>query len=352
MIPAMRGVWRRLVGDTWVFDPPGAGARILALGAALGLSLGSPTELAGLLAAGGAFTVGFGAPLGLRGSRSLLLLTATAGIGACAILGSLAAEQPLAATSFAALLGWACGRAASRGAGLAWVALQCALAGVIATGFPASLAPATGRALAIVAGGLLQTVVAFAYFSGRPPPESPAAEPFVLRHEVHLALALPAAMAIAKAFALKNGYWAPMTALLVLRPGGQQTMARAIARVVGTVGGAGLASAVLVGFHPGRVWLGALVAAAAFAAYLFQKATYGLLSACVTAYVVFVFAFGGHSEERVALARVVATSVGGAVSLAVVGIDRGLRRRTVHATPVVSAGPREETSPVTLEQPR
>jgi len=319
---------RRLVGDAWVFDPVGAGARIPALAAALAFAMIAPSPGDGALAAGGAFTVGFGAPLDLRGSKTLLLAVATAVIGVAAVLGSIAGESHVGATVAAGAMGLLCGLSASRGAGPAWIAVQCGLAAVIATGYPADLPLAAGRALPIVAGGLAQTAVLLvARFARRRLPPPPPPDPYVAHYAVHLALALAAATIAARVLGLRNGYWAAMTALLVLRPGGRQTMARALSRVAGTVGGAGLASLLVLATHPGRPLLACLVAAAAFGAYLFQKATYALLSACVTAYVVFLYSFLVMPEEQVAVARILATGLGGAIALVVQGVDWGVRRR-------------------------
>ena len=157
MVHAIARTFRWLTGDAWSFDPVGAGARIPAIAIALVVGAASGQPLVGVVAAGGAYTVGFGASLDLRGSKSLLLLAASAGIGASATLGSLAATHAITAVLVVAGFGFLCGRLASRGAGPAWIGLQCALSAVIATGYPASTERAALRAVVILAGGLLQT---------------------------------------------------------------------------------------------------------------------------------------------------------------------------------------------------
>jgi hypothetical protein len=322
--------WRWLTGDSWRFDPIGAGARIPALFLTIGIGAAMGRPLVGVLAAGGAYTVGFGAPLDLRGSKSLLLMVASAGIGASALVGSLAATHATTAVFVAGLFGFGCGRAASRGPGPAWIGLQCGLAAIIATSYPAPLDRAALRAVVILAGGLTQTgALAIARFARRRLPPPPPADPFVPHYATHLAIALAAGMLVERALALRNGYWVPMTALLVLRPDNQHTIVRALTRVGGTIGGAALASGVLLLLHPAPIVLTLLVAVAAFGSYLFQKASYGLLSACVTAYVVFILSLAGLSEREVAISRIVATALGGAIALAVQWIDWGLRRQGV-----------------------
>ena len=328
MSDAIARAWRWLTGDAWTFDPVGAGARVPAIALSIAIGAASGHPLVGVLAAGGAYTVGFGAPLDFRGSKSLLLVAASAGIGASATVGSLAATHAPTAVVTAAAFGFLCGRAASRGPGPAWIALQCGLAAIIATSYPASLERAALRALTILAGGLAQTgALAIARFARRRLPPPPPPDPFVPQYAVHLAVALALAMVAERTLALTNGYWAPMTALLVLRPDCQHTMPRVLTRVGGTVGGAALASGVLLALHPGPVVLAAGVAIAAFGSYAFQKASYGLLSASVTLYVVFILALAGQPEKEVAMSRIVATALGGAIAIGVQVGDGGVWRR-------------------------
>jgi hypothetical protein len=320
--------WRWLTGEAWTFDPIGAGARIPAIALALvgGALAGRP--LMGVLVAGGAYLMGFGAPLDLRGSKSLLLAAASLGAGVSTTIGSLAATHAPSAIAVAAVFGFACGRAAHRGPGPAWIGLQCGLAAMIATGYPAALERAWLRAALVLAGGLLQTgALAIARFARKKLPPPPPPDPFVPHYALHLAIALSLAMLAERALLLPNGYWAPMTALLVLRPDNQHTMTRVASRVVGTICGAAFASTVLMVAHPPAAGLVVLVLIGAFGSYVFQKASYGLLSAFVTGYVVFIMALAGQPEERVAVARIVATLVGGGIAAGVQGADWLLWRR-------------------------
>jgi hypothetical protein len=314
--------FRRLTGNGWVFDPFGAGVRIVAVGGALAVGWAMRQPLAGVLGAGGAFTVGFGAPLDLRGSHPLLLLVATLAIGACAVVGALVGASGFTAVAYGAVLGGLCGIAASRSPGVAWTALQCGLAGVVATSYPASLEAAAERASVIAAGGLAQaaalTIATLALHRFPPPP---TAERETMLYPVQVAAGLAVAVWLERRLALRNGYWVPLTTLIVLRPGVESTFARAVSRTFGTVGGAAVASLILLGLRPPLAWIGALVAAAAFAAYLFQKATYALLSASVAAYAVFLLSFAGVPEGQAAFGRIVATALGALVGLAVHGAD-------------------------------
>jgi hypothetical protein len=319
---------QELTGSGWTFDPVGAALRLPAIAVPLvvGWIVGQP--LAGVLAAGGAFTVGFGAPLGLRGSNSLLLFLATLAIGAAAVIGSFAAWYDATIIAAAGAFGVICGLAMPRGPGVAWIGLQCALAGIVATTYPATLHGAGKRALVIVAGGLTQTLLlALARKSlHRLLPPTPPAEPMMPHYAERLAAGLALAAALERGLHLQNGYWVPLTTLLVLRPGARITFARALARTGGTIGGALVASAIVMALHPGWEMLGVFVVGAAFGAYLFQKATYGLLSACVTAYVVFLLSLAGQPERQVAMARVAATALGAVVGLVVEGAGEAFVR--------------------------
>jgi hypothetical protein len=297
----------------------GAGLRVPAIAVALSLGAATGKPLVGVLAAGGAFTVGLGAPLGLRGSNLLLLCLASGAIGAAAVVGSFAAWNDALAVAFAACLGTLCGLALPKGPGVAWIAVQCALAGVVATSYPASLQGAERRAIVIVAGGALQAalIACARHALRRHLPPQPPTESETPHYALHLAIGLALATGIERSIHLRSGYWVPLTTLLVLRPVARSTMARALARTVGTMGGAALASALILALHPSWAVLAAFVVTAAFAAYLFQKATYGLLSACVTVYVVFILSLAGVPESEVAVARIAATALGGAIAIAV-----------------------------------
>lgn len=321
-----------LTGEGWRFDPVGAGARVVPIVGLLAAGEARGAMLPWILAAGGAFTVGFGAELDLRGSALVFLVAGSLAIGASAIAGSIAAAHDFGAVGVAAVLAILCGLEASRGAGRAWIALHCGIAGVIATSYPASWGLASERALVIVAGGLCQAAALLvARTAGHRFASPTEADPESPRAILDLALGMTAAMAFARALSLPNGYWAPMTTLLVLRPGRRRTFSRALARTVGTLGGAALASAAIVGARPGHGALVVLVGLAAFGTYLFQKATYGTLSAFVTLYVVFVLSLGGLSEERVAVARIFSTALGAGIGLVVQLADALVAARFVAA---------------------
>ena len=204
-----------------------------------------------------------------------------------------------------AAFGFLCGRAASRGAGPAWIALQCGLAAIIATGFPASLERASLRALIILAGGLTQTgCLAIARFARRRLPPPPPPNPFVPHYAVHLAIALAAAMLVERLLALRNGYWAAMTALLVLRPdrnhtGDPPSPASEGPSAARRYAVRGPSSCRTPAPWPSR-WM-----RSPHSGRTFSEGELRAPVACVTIYVVFIFSLAGVPEEQVAMARIV-----------------------------------------------
>ena len=70
-------------------------------------------------------------------------------------------------------------------------------------------------------------------------PEHMALGSSTLSYAARLLVTMVVATAIYRNMHLKNGYWVPMTALLVLKPQWTGTLSRSVARVGGTLSGAG-----------------------------------------------------------------------------------------------------------------
>ncbi len=111
--------------------------------------------------------------------------------------------------------------------------------------------------------------------------------PYVAR----LALVLLTSTAIYRYFHVRNGYWIPMTALLVLKPQWGNTLSRGIARMLGTVAGAGIAL-VLARLLPFPAWLlPTLVVVSAWGCYALQAVNYAVFSVFITLYIVVLVSF-------------------------------------------------------------
>jgi len=292
---------------------------------------------AGAIAAGAAFLVGFGAARNLRGRRWAAMILAAAGVTLAAFLGSLAGQWTPALLGLSALTSAGC---AALGLlideDLWWVSLQVVIAFFVAGYFHGRLPAALARAELTAAGGAVQILIVIALArlapaAARPLPAAPNTAPaprrLLISHTLRAAVCVAASWALAERLGLVNGYWAPMTAMLVLKPGLSETDTRGVARLTGTV--AGCLAAALFAFAVGASppWLLAGVGFTASAAFALQKAHYALLTLAVTATVVLLLTFA-HAGDVAANAehRLLATVLGGALALAVARITPHLPR--------------------------
>jgi uncharacterized membrane protein YccC len=118
-----------------------------------------------------------------------------------------------------------------------------------------------------------------------------------------------------RAAGLPHGYWVSLTVLVVLRPGFTETFARGLARIAGTVLGAGLATALVATIRPSQAVLTVLVLLVAWVAYAILLVNYALFVTAVTALIALLTAFFGLPELAAARDRVADTLLGGALAL-------------------------------------
>lgn len=130
----------------------------IAIPLAIGLALDRPRD--GVFGAVGALSVGFGAFQGVYRTRAAAMLIASLGVSLSLLLGALGSSWLLAATMSAGVAGFIAGLLVALGPAAAFVGLQCAITVVLASGYPATLREAAGRAFLVLAGGLLQTLLA------------------------------------------------------------------------------------------------------------------------------------------------------------------------------------------------
>lgn len=114
-----------------------------------------------------------------------------------------------------------------------------------------------------------------------------------------------------------SGYWIPMTALLVLRPGLVETVSRTIARIVGTVAGAWLLSLLVSHFALPTMALAALTVLFAWFSYAVQNVNYAMYAVSITGYIVFLLSLAEVASTEIAQRRALCTAVGGVLALAV-----------------------------------
>jgi hypothetical protein len=330
------GIWNDVASTKWSEFRPGEALAcvpaIIPL-TTFGLVLGDMT--AALAASSGALVVGFGAfQQDFRDPAEPMLLVSV-GMSISAGIGTLVhASLPLDLTCVA-LWGFGLGLMNIVGRGPGWLALQGSTALVIAAAFPATQVYAAWRFILVLAGGAVQLAVVLALrwlapghlfapaanasftvgsilsqvrgmIAGRAPG---------LGHAVTLALAVSAAELLYRVLDMPNGYWVPMTVLLILRPAARETAARALARLVGTLCGAGLLTLLMALLRPAVPVLVGLIAATAWTCYAFLRVNYAILSLAITMYVVLLSAIAGLPEPLVALHRAVATLLGGVIAL-------------------------------------
>jgi uncharacterized membrane protein YccC len=114
-----------------------------------------------------------------------------------------------------------------------------------------------------------------------------------------------------------SGYWIPMTALLVLKPGVTDTVNRAVARVVGTLAGDILVSFCIAHLNPSPLVLASFTLLFAWLSYGTLNVNYALFSAFVTGYIVFLLSLADVPGPVIAQRRALCTALGGSIALIV-----------------------------------
>lgn len=300
--------------------------------------LGSPSG--GAVAAGAAFAVGFGAARELGGRRWTAMIGALVGMPIAALLGTLLGQENLIYLVLAGLAAAGCAAFALHDEDLWWVVLQVVIIFFVAGYFKGPAADAVWRSEAVLIGGIVQLAIVWILanifpqaatpFLGQAKPSKP--EPALLAaHMFRAALCVVGSLLLIRPLGLANGYWAPMTALIVLKPRLHETRSRGLARLGGTLGGCAAATLLALLAHETPLVLVLGLSLAAGAAYALQKAHYAALTASITATVVLLVSLGQTSPVANAEHRLIATAVGGFLALLVASvIPHALpRRRTV-----------------------
>jgi hypothetical protein len=351
--------------DSYVFDWEAQSFRadlifVLSIAICLGLGIWLGHPGAGLIAAGGAFTVGFGAKQHIDDSHILSMILAALGIAAATFIGMVAGHTNFIMVLFAAGAGFVYGMLSLRQPGVSWAGQQTVVFLLVASAFPFSPKAAAVRSGLVMAGGVLQILVSSALLrllqqlrtdllsvarylraehqalrssveqaarSLIKRDSAPSAVPYALR----LAVTLGVSTEIYRHFGFANGYWIPMTALLVLRPGLSDTANRAIARTIGTIAGAMLASFFLAHLAPAPPTLALLTLFFAWLSYSLNNVNYGLFALCLTAYIVSLLALNSLPGKEVAYHRAISTLIGGGLALTVRLLV--IRYRQTHSTP-------------------
>lgn len=316
----------------------------IAICLAIGVGIGHPAV--GLVTAGGAMTAGFGHKQCIHRSHLLPMIFVTVGMAFSGFVGVLIGHENLLLPFIAALWGFGYGMLTARPGGYGWVGQQCVITFLVASAFPAPLRAAGIRALLLLAGGVLQLLVSSALLhifgdlrsrlfqlehylreeqralrsAVMETAESLRQLRFVnsaIPYSLRLAVVVGIGTELYRRLHYPSGYWIPMTALLVLKPAVTDTVSRAIARAMGTIGGAVLVSFALAHVQPLPAILAAFTALFAWLSYGLLYVNYALYSTCITGYIVFLLSLDQLPGPEIAQRRAFCTLVGAAISLTV-----------------------------------
>jgi len=327
-------MFRRATRDILTFDwkqaqPAAAGWCLPALAVPLAAGVATGHLRQGMVAAAGAFSVGFGSFQQLGSSRKTPMLVATAGMCLSSWIGTVGGLSGPAIALLCAVWGGIYAMAWTRGPGASWIALQCLIWLILSSAYPTRGWAALTRGSYVLGGGLLQmAIISLAWrFAGQLPvvagATTRAAEPALAAFSpgaaqrwqvVRVGATLALSMALAQGLALPSGYWIPMTAAIVTRPELQHTIQRGFARMGGTLGGAALATLIAFTLRPLPGVLAALVLLFAGACYYLVYVNYAAFAACLTSYVVFLLALVGAPAPVTIAHRIVNTLIGGALA--------------------------------------
>jgi len=359
---------KEYLGDLYLYDWTQFYWRVplmclLAIASCLGIGLTVGHPGAGLIAAGGAMTVGFGAMQSIDGSRFVPMIGASVGMAVSTFIGMVAGHRNFVLVLICALWGFGYGLLTTRAAGVSWVGQQSVVYLVVASAFPSGLRQAAIRASLVLAGGVIQIVFTsvqlrvlrdlrqdiyafmrhsiteknafrlsmasgFRRMLGEDAPPNP-----VYRFGIRLAIVLAISAEVYRRWQIPNGYWIPMTALLVLKPAFNETVKRAMARIAGTLAGAVLTSYLVAHLQPTPPMLACLVVVFAFCSYSTLNVNYAMFTFFLTAYIVFLLALADMPGPVVAHRRAICTIAGGLLAL-VVHLDavrRWRKRATLYA---------------------
>ncbi|WP_446742290.1 FUSC family protein [Silvibacterium acidisoli] len=291
-------------------------------------------------------TVGFGAKQIIGNSRLLPMIFASFGIAFSVFLGMVAGHANFTLIPIVIAWGFGYGMLTRREAGYGWVAQQCVTTLLVGSAFPFSPRAAAVRACLMLAGGAIQVLsssLLLRIFSElRRDLNSLVgyviAEQLALRdalseavsdlrqhrfadsvmpYAIRLAITLGVSTEIYRRMHFASGYWIPMTALLVLKPGFADTVRRAIARTVGTMAGAWLISMFVAHFTPSPVTLAVFTVVFAWLSYATLNVNYALFAMFLTGYIVFLLSLTKLPEMDIAHRRVMCTAIGGGLALTV-----------------------------------
>jgi hypothetical protein len=323
------------------YEPWGALRCLPAMAIALGSGLALHQPAAGIVVATGTLAAGFASFRRLQNSRLLPMILTGLGMFISASLGTLAGACSPVVVVGAGLLGFIYGLVLLFSEDASWIGLQCTIAFLVASAFPAAGWHALLRGALVLFGVVVQVGFLLLFWWGkqRRADDLRSCHPFrvldilwrdigpallrqvdhrrpQLRYAARLGVTLMLAVTLSHLLHQLNRYWLPMTTLIVMKPDFYRTYTNAVARVLGTFAGIILASLLTHLLHPTNVLLAALALAFAWACFAGQKVNYGLFSSALTAYIVFLVATAGLPQVTLTANRLLDTALGSLLALA------------------------------------
>ncbi|MGZ3304729.1 MAG: FUSC family protein [Asticcacaulis sp.] len=273
------------------------------------------------IAAGSAFSVGFG----LRRKRQVRSMLGAVGLmTAAALIGSLIGGSFILFLVILALSAAGCACLALVDEDMWWVSLQATIALMLASAYAGDLKAALMRAAIVCAAGLAQMalVIMLDRLVPRPPvpPANPA--PVATRRALTVyglvaASSVGLALTAAHGLHLQKAYWAPMTALIVLKPKFHLTRQRGWERLLGNLGGCAAATLITLVLPPLH-WLDSVLCiAGSGASYALLRARYAAFSLAVSFTAVMLLHTAHVSAVFGSEQRLYATALGGLIAMAV-----------------------------------
>lgn len=138
------------------------------------------------------------------------------------------------------------------------------------------------------------------------------------RHALRLSLGVGLGYFLSHVFGqhLHRAYWIPMTVAIVLRPDSLTTLQRGALRILGTLGGLWLATALYHALPAGAASTVLIIPILVFFTRWLGPANYGLFAMILSALVVFIMGLSGVSPQEVIWDRGINTLIGGALAMA------------------------------------
>jgi hypothetical protein len=326
----------------WSQYRPGVGLACLpAIVLALLAGVGWHQPAVGMIAAGAALNIGFGSYRKIQGSRLLTMFLGVAVTSVSAAAGTLAANSDAGNAAAAGAWGFVYGMLVVYGDEISWVGLQATIALLVSGAFPGSPLYALLRGGLVLAGGLLQVGLLTTFWrlqgwerlraewtsidwraagraiAGELNFRRPGSKltPVAAQYALRVAFTLGIAVLTYRLLGLKNGYWLPLTTLLVLKPDFYRTYAGGLARVLGTLAGVTVATLLALLLRPQPLTLIALVAVFSWLSYAFQKVNYAIFTTWITSFIVFLIALAGLPEATVTVHRLLDTALGSGIAM-------------------------------------